>query len=100
MRELSADSDLVFPSAHGRALSDNTICKLLRDLGIEAVPHGFCSSFRDWAAECTDTPREVCELAVAHVNSDRVEAACRWTDLFERRRVLMEEWSAFVGGTT
>ena len=96
-RELSGGSGLVFPSAHGRALSDNTISKLLRDLGIEAVPHGFRSSFRDWAAECSDAPREVCELALAHVNSDRVEAAYRRTDLFERRRVLMEEWSGFVG---
>ena len=96
-RELSGGSGLVFPSAHGRALSDNTISKLLRDLGIEAVPHGFRSSFRDWAAECSDAPREVCELALAHVNSDRVEAAYRRTDLFERRRVMMEEWSGFVG---
>ena len=94
--ELSGGTGLVFPSAHGRALSDNTISKLLRDLGIEAVPHGFRSSFRDWAAECSDAPREVCELALAHVNSDRVEAAYRRTDLFERRRVLMEEWSRFV----
>ena len=97
-RVLSGGSGLVFPSAHGRALSDNTISKLLRDLGIEAVPHGFRSSFRDWAAECSDAPREVCELALAHVNSDRVEAAYRRTDLFERRRVLMEEWSGFVEG--
>ncbi len=90
-------SGLIFPSPQGRALSDNTISKLLRELGIEAVPHGFRSSFRDWAAECSDAPREVCELALAHVNSDRVEAAYRRTDLFERRRVLMEEWSGFVG---
>ena len=96
-RELSGGSGLVFPSAHGRALSDNTISKLLRDLGIEAVPHGFRSSFRDWAAECSDAPREVCELALAHVNSDRVEAAYRRTDLFERRQVLMEDWSGFIG---
>ena len=94
--ELSGGRGLVFPSAHDRALSDNTVSKLLRDLGIEAVPHGFRSSFRDWAAECSDAPREVCELALAHVNSDRVEAAYRRTDLFERRRVLMEEWSKFV----
>ena len=86
-RELSGATGLVFPSAQGRALSDNTIAKLLRDLGIEAVPHGFRSSFRDWAAECSDALREVCELALAHVNSDRVEAAYRRTDLFERRRV-------------
>ena len=95
-RALSDGSGLVFPSAQGRAISDNTVSKLLRELGIEAVPHGFRSSFRDWAAERSDAPREVCELALAHVNSDRVEAAYRRTDLFERRRVLMEEWSGFV----
>ena len=55
-RDLSEDSHLVFPSPHGRALGDNTIFKLLRDLGIGAVPHGFRSPFRDWAAECTDAP--------------------------------------------
>ena len=98
-RETSDGTGLVFPSPHGRALSDNTISKLLRELGIDAVPHGFRSSFRDWAAECSDAPREVCELALAHVNSDRVEAAYRRTDLFERRRVLMEEWSSFLRRT-
>ena len=96
-RGLSNGAGLVFPSAHGRAIGDATVSKLLRDLGIEAVPHGFRSSFRDWAAECTDAPREICELALAHVNSDRVEAAYRRTDLFERRRVLMEEWADYIG---
>ena len=95
-RALSDESELVFPSVRGRRLSDATISKMVRELGIGAVPHGFRSSFRDWAAECSDAPREVCELALAHVNSDRVEAAYRRTDLFERRRELMEEWSAFL----
>ena len=63
---------------------------------IDAVAHEFRSSFRDWAAECTDAPREVCELALAHVNSDRVEAAYRRSDLFDRRRVLMNDWAAYV----
>ena len=90
-------SGLVFPSPRGGSVSENTLSKLLRELQIDAVPHGFRSSFRDWAAECSDAPREVCELALAHVNSDRVEAAYRRTDLFERRRVLMEQWSSFVG---
>ena len=97
-RTFEDGSGLVFPSPRARAISDNTISKLLRELAIEAVPHGFRSSFRDWAAECSDAPREVCELALAHVNSDRVEAAYRRTDLFERRRVLMEDWSRFVEG--
>ena len=61
------------------------------------MPHGFRSSFRDWAAECSDGPCEECELALKHVNSNRVEAAYRRTDLFERRWVLIEERSGFVG---
>ena len=51
-----------------------------------AVPHRFRSSFRAWAAECTDAAREVCEIALAHVNTDGVEAAYRRTDPFHRRR--------------
>ena len=74
---LADGSGLVFPSVRGRRLSVATITKMVRDLGIAAVPHGFRSSFRDWAAECTEAPREVCELALAHVNRDRVEAAYR-----------------------
>ena len=102
LREASAlrdSSGLVFPSVTGRRLSHGSLSKLVRDLGIPAAPHGFRSSFRDWAAECSDAPREVCELALAHVNSDRVEAAYRRTDLFERRRALMEQWAAFLAGT-
>ena len=95
-RECADGSGLCFPSVRGRVLSDNTLSKLLRTLGIPAVPHGMRSSFRDWAAECTDAPREVCELALAHVNNDRVEAAYRRSDLFERRRALMEEWAAYI----
>ena len=87
---------LLFPSPTGRVLNHSTMTKLLADLGIDAVAHGFRSSFRDWAAECTDAPREVCELALAHVNSDRVEAAYRRTDLFDRRRGLMADWAAYL----
>ena len=63
------------------------------------MPHGFRPSFRDWAAECSDAPREVCELALAHVNASSIEAAYRRTDMFERRRALMEQWAAFLAGT-
>ena len=97
-QELRDGSGLVFPSQRARAIHNGTLSKLLHELEIDAVPHGFRSSFRDWAAECTDAPREVCELALAHVNSDRVEAAYRRTDLFNRRRALMEQWSEFVTG--
>ena len=97
-RALANGSEVVFPSARGGLLSKLAIAKLLRDLGIGAVPHGFRSSFRDWAAECSDAPREVCELALAHVNTNSIEAAYRRTDLFERRRALMEQWASFVAG--
>ena len=94
-----ADGSVVFPSVRGGILSKLAIAKLVRDFAIGAVPHGFRSSFRDWAAECTDAPREVCELALAHVNTNSIEAAYRRTDLFERRRELMERWAAFLAGT-
>ena len=97
-RALADGSGLVFPSARDRPLSDATISKMVRELGIPAVPLGFRSSFGEWTAECSEAPREVCELALAHVNSDRVEATYRRTDLFERRRELMEEWAAFLAG--
>ena len=94
--ELTSGSGLVFPSVTGRALSDNTISKLLRDLRIPAVPHGFRSSFRDWAAECTNTPREVMEAALAHIIKDKAEAAYARSDLFDRRRSLMSQWEDYL----
>ena len=98
-RALADDSGVVFPSARGGPLAEVAMSKLVRELGIGAVPHGFRSSFRDWAAECSDAAREVCELALAHVNTNSIEAAYRRTDLFERRRALMEQWAAFLAGT-
>ena len=65
---------------------------------IAAVPHGFRSSFRDWAAEETDHPREVIEAALAHVVRNRVEAAYARSHLFERRRRLMDDWAGYLAG--
>ncbi|MXZ61087.1 MAG: tyrosine-type recombinase/integrase [Acidobacteria bacterium] len=98
-RRLADGSGFVFPSARGRPLSEVAMPTMVRKLGIGAVPHGFRSSFRDWAAECSDAPREVCELALAHVNTNAIEAAYRRTDMFERRRALMEQWGAFLAAT-
>ncbi|MCY3811206.1 MAG: site-specific integrase [Gammaproteobacteria bacterium] len=95
-RELSHGGGTVFPSPTGCVQRNRALVTLVHQLGIRAVPHGFRSSFRDWAAECTDTPREVCELALAHVNRDRVEAAYRRSDLFERRRTLMQDWADYL----
>ena len=89
---------LVFPTRRGKALSDMVFWKLVKQQGLAAVPHGFRSSFRDWAAERTDHPREVVEAALAHVAGNRTEAAYARSDLFERRRRLMDEWAAYLDG--
>ena len=90
---------LVFPSATGRAMSDATLSKLIRELGIAAVPHGFRSSFRDWCGD-TGQPRELAEAALAHTIRNKAEAAYARTDLLERRRQLMEAWSSYLDSPT
>ena len=90
-RTLRSGGDLVFPSPRGKPLSDMTLSKLLKEHGVEAVPNGFRSSFRDWAAEETNHPCEVVEAALAHVVQNKVEAAYARSDLFERRRRLMDD---------
>ena len=98
-RALRNGSNLVFPSPRGKPLSDMTLSKLLREQGVQAVPHGFRSSFRDWASEQTNHPREVVEAALAHQVKDKVEAAYARSTLFERRRRLMADWGAYLAGT-
>ena len=95
-RALDRGSPLVFPGLRRNPIATTALSELLRELKIAAVPHGFRSSFRDWAAEDTDHPREVVEAALAHVVRNKVEAAYRRTDLFERRRRLMDDWAAYL----
>ena len=95
-RALGRGSPLVFPGLRAKPMASTALSELLRELGIAAVPHGFRSSFRDWAAEDTDHPREVVEAALAHTVRNQVEAAYRRTDLFERRRRLMDDWAAYL----
>ena len=89
-------SPLVFPVVDGAPLPEKALRRLLQDRKIAGVPHGFRSTFRDWAAEETNHPREVVEAALAHVVHNQVEAAYARSDLFERRRRLMDDWSAAV----
>jgi integrase len=91
----------VFPGGkRGQPLSNIAMIMLLRRMErADLTVHGFRSTFRDWAAESTNHPREVAEQALAHVLSDRVEAAYRRGDLFEKRRRLMEDWAKFCGRT-
>ena len=100
MRPLAGGGDgLVFPSTKpGRSISDMTMAAVLKRLGIGATVHGFRSSFSDWAAETTNYPHEVREMALAHTVSNAVERAYRRGDLFERRRRLMEDWARYCAG--
>lgn len=95
-RQYADTSGLVFPSPTGRVLSDNTLSKLLRELGIPCVVHGMRSSFRDWAGD-TGQPREVAEHALAHVVRG-VEGAYQRSTMYDRRRELMTAWSDYVAG--
>jgi integrase len=94
--------DYVFPGQRrGRPLSNMSMNMLLRRLGVERVTvHGFRSSFRDWAGECTAFPREVAEAALAHSVGDEVERAYRRGDALEKRRKLMDAWAGFLGAPT
>ncbi len=86
----------VFPSSDGKPLSEKALWKCLRRMKVKnATVHGFRSAFRDWAAERTNYPNHVAEMALAHTIGDKVEAAYRRGDLFQKRRRLMGEWARF-----
>lgn len=97
-----AGNNKVFPSPRGRALSDMALSQLMRgmrergELTVEAVPHGFRSTFRDWAAEQTNYPDEIRRVASGHTVGDSVKEAYQRTDLLEKRRRLMNDWANFL----
>jgi integrase len=89
--------EFVFPGQKpGTSFSVMALGMVLRRMKVDGVTvHGFRSSFRDWAAECTNFTNEVCEAALAHVIKNKAEAAYRRGDLFEKRRKLMEAWAVY-----
>lgn len=91
-----ADSDLVFPGTKGQPLSDMSITAVMRRMKLDVVPHGFRSTFRDWAGEKTNYPRELAEQALAHTLTNKVEAAYRRGDALEKRRQMMNEWANHI----
>ena len=97
---LRDESGLVFPSPlkPGSPMSDMTLTKVLRSTGLaeRATVHGFRSSFKNWALEQTDTPWAVSEAALAHVLGNSTEQAYARSDLFERRRALMQQWADYL----
>lgn len=90
-----AGSPWVFPAPRGGQLSDMTLNAVMQRMEVDAVPHGFRSTFRDWAAERTNHPRELAEQALAHALESKVEAAYRRGDALEKRRAMMQEWARF-----
>jgi integrase len=98
----TAVSDIVFPSPTGKALSDMALSELMRgmrergELLSEAVPHGFRSTFRDWAAEQTSFSEEIRKVASGHTVGNAVDRAYQRTDLLDKRRELMTLWGAFT----
>lgn len=88
-------NDLIFPSPRGGSLSDMTLLAVMKRMEVNAVPHGFRSTFRDWVGEHTNYPRELAEQALAHSLQNKVEAAYRRGDALDKRRVMMQEWADF-----
>lgn len=95
-----AGSEYVFPAPRGGELSDMSMTAVLRRLEVDAVPHGFRSSFKDWATECTNYGNEVSEMALAHAIGDKVEEAYRRGALYEKRRRMMTAWAAYCAKVT
>lgn len=91
------DHGLIFPGMRpGRPMSDMTMSKLVKELGYPVDVHGFRTSFRTWVQEKTNTAHEVAERALAHKTTNKVEAAYARSDLFEKRRRLMEAWASYL----
>ena len=99
LRSLPTRDGLLFAGMKGKRLSDMTLTAVMRRMKVDAVPHGLRSSFRTWAADYTNHPREVCEQCLAHTTGSDVELAYQRSDLFEKRRQVMDEWSEFVTNT-
>jgi integrase len=94
--DVSADNFVFTGPAPDQPLSNTAMLMLLRRMGRgDLTSHGFRSSFRDWAAERTDFPSELAEMALAHTVSSKVEAAYRRGDMFDKRRNLMETWGTY-----
>ena len=97
-----ANAPNIFPSPKGGALSDMALSQITRgmrergELTVEVVPHGFRSTFRDWAAECTAYPDEIRRAASGHTVGDAVQQAYQRTDLLDKRRNLMRDWANFL----
>lgn len=95
----TGDNPLVFPGlVAGKSISDATMGKVLRVMGATAKPHGFRSTFKDWAGEVGGFPNELSEAALAHAIGNKSEAAYRRGNLLDRRRAMMAAWADYCEG--
>lgn len=90
------DNNLLFPAPRGGQLSDMTLSAVMRRMKVDATPHGFRSTFRDWCSESTNYPNEVAEMALAHTIANGVEKAYRRGDLLAKRTNLMKDWCKYL----
>lgn len=99
VREFTAGEGFIFlGTTRGKPLSNMAFLMALRRMNFDVTAHGFRSTFRDWASECTSFPNDVAEMALAHTVKNKVEAAYRRGDLLQKRRELMAAWSNYVTG--
>lgn len=89
---------MVFPGAKNQPLSDMSLSAVMRRMEVDAVPHGFRSTFRDWASERTNFPNHLAEMALAHAIENKVEAAYRRGELLAKRLEMMQAWADFIEG--
>lgn len=93
-----AREGFLFPNVRKGVISDMTMGRLMERMKLDARPHGFRSSLRDWLAEATDTTHEVAESCLSHVVGGSVERAYRRTDYLDQRRIVMARWAKHVTG--
>ena len=97
-KEITGGEGLIFLGKTAAALYHRAHLSLLQRLGIDATPHGFRSSFRDWMGECTSASWAVAESALAHVQGNATQQAYARSDYLELRRELMQQWADYIAG--
>ena len=98
IKPISGKSQLLFPSSQnwGKMMSDATLSAAVKRMGHKVTVHGFRSTFRDWASETRSYPNDVVEMALAHANRNKTEAAYKRGKLLDKRRELMDDWDDFI----
>jgi integrase len=100
LRDMPREGDFIFPGAReGKGLSNMALAETLKEMDSPVTVHGFRSTFRDWTADCTEYPNELCEMALAHTVSEKTERAYRRGNMRQRRIRLMQDWCDFCSST-